>query len=101
MSTICVTLVVHLRHICIHIRKYRDLYTVCNIFHVADIRITVYSSEFQLRNQKGIPFAHYTFNVNAKYYYILLHVAEDEVDYATILDAEIRSRNIVYSNIFF
>jgi hypothetical protein len=98
MSTICVTLIVNYRRLCIHICKYRDLHTDCNIFHVADIRITIYRSDFQLCNKRGILFAHYTFIVNAKYYYILLYDAEDEVDYANTSDAEIRRRNIVYSN---
>jgi hypothetical protein len=101
MSTICVTLVIYIRHIRIHICKYRDLYTDCNIFYVAAIRIKIYRSNFQLCNQRGILFAHYTFNVNVKYCYILLNTAEDEVDYANTLHAEIRRRNIVYSNICF
>jgi len=101
MSTICVTLIVYLGRICIHICKYRDLHADCNVFHVADIRTTIYRSDFQLCNERGILFANYTFNVNAKYYYILLYIAEDEVDYANTSDAELQRRNIVYSNICF
>jgi len=78
-----------------------ETYTQTNIFHVADIRIKIYRSYFQLCNQRGILFGHYTFNVNEKYYYIILYIPEDEVDYANTLDAEIRGRNIVYIIICF
>jgi hypothetical protein len=66
MSTIYVNLIAYLRHICMHVYKYRDLNAVYNIFYATDIRITISRSDFQVRNQKGILLAHYTYNVNSK-----------------------------------